>query len=215
MVDTFDGAPANLTLEDRVRYTVSRAGPSIIIASLTDICAFLTAAFTPIPAITYFCVTVAFSLIIANVILFTWFTAWMYRLEKKRMAKYADDPASELAKVNGGSTMVETPLRVFFEGVARQITKSSVKALILLISLALFISAPFMIAKVTPDYGPADFVKGCGVFCDPSYLLEYNEELEKEFDTAPMVTTLMLEAFDVRLSEYSEATKRLRCSQSL
>lgn len=197
MVDTFDGAPADLLLEDRVRYTMSRAGPSIIIASLTDICAFLTAAFTPIPAITYFCVTVAFCLIIANAILFTWFTAWMYRIENKRMAKYAADPTSELAKVNGGSTMVSTPMRTCCERVGHQITRTGVKVVIILISLALFVSAPFMIAKVTPDYGPADFVKGCGVFCDPSYLLEYNEELENEFDAAPMVTTLMLEDFDV------------------
>ena len=43
VVDTFDGAPVDLTLEERVHFTVSRAGPSIVIASLTDICAFLTA----------------------------------------------------------------------------------------------------------------------------------------------------------------------------
>ena len=48
--------------------------------------------------------------------------------------------------------------------------------------------------------GPADFVKGCGVFCDPSYLLEYNEELDSSFDAAPMATTLMLQDFDVRTS---------------
>jgi hypothetical protein len=57
---------AELSLEDRMRYTMSHAGPSIVIASATDVAAFLTAAFTPIPAITYFCVTVAFSLIIGK-----------------------------------------------------------------------------------------------------------------------------------------------------
>jgi hypothetical protein len=46
--------------------------------------------------------------------------------------------------------------------------------------------------------GAADFVKGCGVFCDPSYLLEYNEQLDSSFDAAPMATTLMLQDFDVR-----------------
>ena len=110
VVDTFDGAPPELTLEDRVHYTMSRAGPSIIIASLTDICAFLTAAFTPIPAITYFCVTVAFSLIIAVAVLFTWFTAWLYEIEKTRMAKSA--VGSEFAKVNAGNTMVPTLLEL-------------------------------------------------------------------------------------------------------
>jgi hypothetical protein len=35
---------------------------------------------------------VAFSLIISIVLLFTWFTAWLYRIEKNRMAQYADDP---------------------------------------------------------------------------------------------------------------------------
>lgn len=35
---------------------------------------------------------------------------------------------------------------------AHQITKTSVKAIIMLIALALFVSAPFMIANVTPDY---------------------------------------------------------------
>jgi predicted RND superfamily exporter protein len=58
MTDTFDNAPADLTLEERIQFTMCHAGPSIFIASLTDICAFLTAAFTPIPLITYFCITV-------------------------------------------------------------------------------------------------------------------------------------------------------------
>ena len=201
VVDTFDGAPPELTLEDRVHYTVSRAGPSIIIASLTDICAFLTAAFTPIPAITYFCVTVAFSLIIAVAVLFTWFTAWLYIIEKTRMTKSAI--GSELAKVNGGSTIVPSLLGALFAAVADCIARPGIKTLIMLISLALFVSAPFLISKVTPAYGAADFIKGCGVFCDPSYLLEYTEELEREFDTAPTVTTLMLEDFDVRFFDCS------------
>jgi len=114
MVDTFDHAPPHLNLEERMQFTLSHAGPSIVVASLTDIFAFLTAAFTPIPAITYFCVSVAFSLVIAVFILFTWFAAWMYRLEKNRIAACVAAGQTELAQINGGSEMLPTPLGSFF-----------------------------------------------------------------------------------------------------
>ena len=197
MVDTFDGAPPDLNLEERMHYALTHAGPSIFIASLTDIAAFLTAAFTPIPAISYYCVTVAFCLIIANVILFTWFCAWMYTLEKTRMEKAAAAGETELAKINGGSELVPTPLGLFFEKLAVAITIPWVKVLIIGISLGLFASAPYGISKVTPDYGPKDFIKGCGVFCDISYLGLFTEEHEEQFPLAPMPVTLMIQQLDI------------------
>lgn len=33
--------------------------------------------------------------------------------------------------------------------------------------------------------GAEDFVKGCGVFCDPSYLLDFTEEMEEGAKGSP------------------------------
>ena len=58
--------------------------PSVLIASTTDILAFLSAAATPVPAIKYFCMTCGLGLTIALVLLFTWYTAWMKRIGSRR-----------------------------------------------------------------------------------------------------------------------------------
>ena len=154
--DTFDHAPNSLDLEDRVRYTISHAGPSIVIASLTDILAFLTAAFTPIPVITYFCVTVAFCLIIALVLVNTWYLAWIYRIEKKRMAKAeATEGQEKYAGPNGGAEIEASPMSVWCsEKYAKTLMKTPVKVLVVAISLALFATSPIGISKLTPEYGP-------------------------------------------------------------
>ena len=40
----------------------------------------MTCVATPVPVIKYFCITVSISLVVALVLLFTWYTAWLCRL---------------------------------------------------------------------------------------------------------------------------------------
>jgi hypothetical protein len=102
-----------------------------------------------------------------------------------------------LTRVNGGTTMVQTPGSVLASRVGRAITRPWCKVLVLSMSLGLFAFTPYGISQVTPDYGPRDFVKGCGVFCDPSYLLDFVDEHDASFDRSPLTITLMVEDFDI------------------
>ena len=150
MNDTFDHAPISLSLEERIEYTMTHAGPSILIASATDIFAFLTAAFTPIPIIQYFCVTVAMALFFALVILNTWFVAWMYRIEKARMAAAKEAGDEQLALPNGGAPVPPSPMQRFFaDTVSPMIVKPAGKATIIGISLVLIGTAPIGVSQVT------------------------------------------------------------------
>ena len=44
---------------------------------------------------------------------------------------------------------------------------------------------------------PQDFIKGCGVICDPSYLLHFTNTHEDAFDAPALPVTLMLSDFDI------------------
>jgi hypothetical protein len=154
-----------------------------------------------IPMITYFCVTVGLALIIALCLLHTWFVAWMYVLERNRMAAARARGDTELARVNGGESLLQPPLGAFFESVGRALTRPWVKVLVLALALGLVGTAPYGISQVVPGYGPRDFVKGCGVFCDPSYLLDFVEEQEAGFVPAPLPVTLMVRGFDLNAQQ--------------
>ena len=65
---------------------------------------------------------------------------------------------------------------------------------------------------------PQDFIKGCGVICDPSYLLHFTSTHEDEFDAPALPVTLMLSDFDINadrekylalLAEYLEVAPTL------
>ena len=202
------------------------------------------------------CVTVAFCLIIALVLVNTWYLAWIYRIEKKRMAKAeATEGQEKYAGPNGGAEIEASPMSVWCsEKYAKTLMKTPVKVLVVAISLALFATSPIGISKLTPEYGPEvrrnghrqrivdstaqcsgqktaplniacsvmfgriprsvtctrsyadrvcvcfvpqDFIKGCGVICDPSYLLHFTSTHEDEFDAPALPVTLMLSDFDI------------------
>jgi predicted RND superfamily exporter protein len=147
-----------LTLEQRIQYAMCHAGPSIVIASLTDICAFLTAALTPIPLIQYFCITVAVALTIALVLLNTWFVAWMYKLERSRMARAAEAGDHEAAKVNGGAVMQPSPLAQFFGNhLGPFLATPFGKVVVILVAVTLCATSPIGITRVKPKYGIEEF----------------------------------------------------------
>ena len=50
---------------------------------------------------------------------------------------------------------------------------------------------------MTPKYSFEDFVLGCGVLCDPSYVLDYWEESDASFELGPSATRMMFANFDV------------------
>ena len=102
------------------------------------------------------CVTVAFCLIIALVLVNTWYLAWIYRIEKKRMAKAeATEGQEKYAGPNGGAEIEASPMSVWCsEKYAKTLMKTPVKFLVVAISLALFATSPIGISKLTPEYGP-------------------------------------------------------------
>ena len=102
------------------------------------------------------CVTVAFCLIIALVLVNTWYLAWIYRIEKKRMAKAkATEGQQKYAEPNGGAEIEASPMSVWCsEKYATTLMKTPVKFLVVAISLALFATSPIGISKLTPEYGP-------------------------------------------------------------
>ena len=51
--------------------------------------------------------------------------------------------------------------------------------------------------RVCVCFVPQDFIKGCGVICDPSYLLHFTSTHEDEFDAPALPVTLMLSDFDI------------------
>ena len=77
---------------------------------------------------------------------------YILRLSEIRLVADGSQENAEFAKVNAGSSMTKTPLGEVFHSLSDQITKPAVKALIIVIALALVGTAPIGIAKVTPDY---------------------------------------------------------------
>ena len=58
--------------------------------------------------------TVTFCLIIALVLVNTWYLAWIYRIEKKRMAKAkATEGQQKYAEPNGGAEIEASPMSVW------------------------------------------------------------------------------------------------------
>ena len=84
LVDTFDNAPRKLPLKQRVKWSVTHAGPSIVLASATDILAFCSAATVPIPCIQYFCLLAGICLFVNLLLVLSFFVAALYSLENGR-----------------------------------------------------------------------------------------------------------------------------------
>eukprot|EP01050_Picozoa_sp_SAG11_P003664 SAG11_NODE_213_length_12262_cov_8.391597_8_plen_339_part_00 len=84
----FDQTSLVLPLKQRIIEAVFTVGPSIIVASTTEVLAFFFACVaTRVPAIKYFCLVTSCGITIAAVMLFTWTTAWMFCIVSNHEAK--------------------------------------------------------------------------------------------------------------------------------
>lgn len=48
-------------------------------------------------------------------------------------------------------------------------------------AVAITATAPLGLVEVEPGWGIKDFVNGCGVICNPSYLIDWTEQREENF----------------------------------
>ena len=67
-------------------------------------------------------------------------------------------------------------------------------------------ATPLGLLHVTPSFGVEDLVKGCGVICLPSYLLDYDRIFAESYVTPdrrpPVVVRLLLEDFDLNRDRF-------------
>eukprot|EP01052_Picozoa_sp_SAG31_P012372 SAG31_NODE_722_length_12572_cov_2.409124_7_plen_156_part_00 len=84
---------------ERVISAVTKAGPSVLIASTTDVLAFMSCVFTPVPVIRYFCMTVSIALLICLCLLFTWYISWLDRLTSAHEDKMIANKLAEVCEV--------------------------------------------------------------------------------------------------------------------
>ena len=79
---------------------MAHAGPSIVLASATDILAFLSAATVPIPAIQYFCLSCGICLFVNLGLVLTFFVSVLYMVEHGREKRNKEElGADELAQL--------------------------------------------------------------------------------------------------------------------
>jgi hypothetical protein len=89
--------------------------------------------------------------------------------------------------------------RLFAETIAPCLTKLPVKIAVCVMAVALTaITGPIGISNVIPGWGIEDFVNGCGVLvCNPSYVLEWAEDLEDHYTDGPDPVIVAFKNFDI------------------
>ncbi|CAE7282578.1 Ptchd3 [Symbiodinium pilosum] len=146
--------PQDRSVEDRIADTVSKAGPSVLLSSTTNIIAFALGAGTPMPALASFCIYTSVGMAADFIFQITFFIAVLTLDERRRRC----GPTCSALPMSCCSDL-RSPGRSVFQGAAKSLTSSLwLRTIVLVLWLALMVGSTVVAFDLKVGLEPQDLV---------------------------------------------------------
>ncbi|BFY99481.1 hypothetical protein BsWGS_02520 [Bradybaena similaris] len=203
---------ASLDVPKKLALTLSKAGVSITVTSLTDVVAFGISATTTVPALSSFCIYATLGIFILYVLVATVFAGVLALDERRRKARrdaciccYRHSDSYKPSKCGSGKSFLQVFFGKFY---GPFITKVPTKIIVILVSLSLAALGFWRFLQMKQDFDLINYIPS------RSYAHTYARTKQNYFDRDGADTTIYCGGFNY-FEEFDHLTEmHIKLSQS-